>query len=392
MKRSLYLTALLLNLSLVFCFQNGSTQEAKKVWTSSSGKSINATLRDIDPGEKTVTLLREDGAEFKIPISSLSLDDQAYLQKNLSKFAWTSFPALDPADPQLKVALREMQIEDKILVKTLKKERPSDFEITRVDPVGYRERHLCSYDGEIPQRMAIDNQGNLVFLTLKTTPAAIQRISPGGTLATIYETPETADSRMNTPVIGDQCQVAAIPKGGFFLRARWKEVFQKNGNTGYKSRLDYFTMQIRGASPSFTPHFSEVSLPSSSKTQTLEAFAGDRLITLDSQIGLYDMPKSSTRVEEHKISSRSDTSWSIKLFPLQVISENRVLSVASRSGFRIVFLVDFAAKTFAPIGSIADTEEERDSQLGHIAVSPDGRHLVYYHVAEKAFKRLEIAN
>lgn len=365
-------------------------QESERVWTSTSGSKIDAVLRDIDREKNEVSLFRKDGVEIRVPIASLSLDDQAYLQNGLARFAWTEVPALAPADPRLALALRAMQIEERLQVNTLKRGNYSNFTITRAEPLGYRERHLCHYSGEIPQQLAIDNNGSLVFLTLKTKPTAIQRISEGGSLSQIYATPRTEDSTMQTPDIGDESQIAAIPQGGFLLRARWKEVYQQNGNMAYTSRLNYFTMRIDGSKTAFTPHFSELSIISRSKIQTLESFGGDRLIVLDAGIGLYDLPKSSSKIDERSVSSPSDTSWTLGLFPLLVISESRLIAAMNRNGFRIVFLVDLKKRTYAPLGPVAATDGEMDAQLLNLAVSPDGQHLVGYNVSEKAFKRLKI--
>lgn len=369
---------------------SGIAQESARVWTSTSGSKIDAVLRDIDPEKNEISLLREGGVEFRVPISSLSLDDQAYLQKNLARFVWTEVPALAPADPRLALALNAMQIEERLQVNTLKRENYSNFTISRAEPLGYRVRHLCDYAGEIPRQMAIDNNGNLLFLTLKTSPPAIQQISGDGSLTQIYSPPRTEDCTMLTPGIGDESQIAAIPQGGFLLRTRWYEVYQQNGNMAYTSRVNYFTMRINGSKTVFTPHFSELSLPGRSRLQTLEVFAGDRLVVLDAGIGLYDIPDSSSKITERTVSSPSDTSWNLSLSPLLVISESRWIATAHRDGLRIVFLVDLKKRTYAPLGPVATTDEEINAQLLNLTISPNGQHLVSYDLSEKAFKRLKI--
>lgn len=245
-------------------------QETGRVWTSTSGSKIDAVLRDIDRAKNEVLLIRKDGIELRVPIASLSLDDQAYLKESLPKFSWSEVVAMAPEDPRLASALKAMQIEERLEFKVLKRENYSHFTITRAEPLGYQERHLCDYAGEIPRQMTIDNSGNLVFLTLRSRPTTIQRISRDGSLSEIYSSPRSEDGTMNTPVIGDESQIAAIPQGGFLLRSRWSEIFQKDGNKGYTSRLDYFTMRIDGPKAAFTPHFAERDLPLRSKIQTLE--------------------------------------------------------------------------------------------------------------------------
>ncbi|QQL43775.1 hypothetical protein [Sulfuriroseicoccus oceanibius] len=365
-------------------------KEVSRQWRNKAGQSIKATLVDIDSKDQTVTLLRHDGAEFTIPIDSLSGADQTYLQDRVDNYTWTEVRALDPVDPKLLEALDAMKITDGLDVTAVKRERRSTFKTKRVAPIGYQEKYICSYDGEVPQQMAVDDRGNVVFLTWKTKPTGIQRISKAGALTTVYESPATADCQMNTPVIGDQSRIAAIPNGGFFLISRWKEVTRTNGNVAYKSRLDCFSMQLGPTQPIFTPRFTETSFPLRGRIQTLQVFADDHLIVLDQRISLHDMPKRSTRVSERGIPPRYDATWGLDARPLQVISEDRILAVGYGGGYRLVFLVDLEAKTFAPVGPIASSPEERALQLNHLAVSPNGQHLVYFNEDKMAFMRLEI--
>lgn len=57
-------------------------QEASRTWTSSDGKKIEATLKDVN-GDK-ITLVRADGKAFTIPLSRLSDADQAYAKQAAS--------------------------------------------------------------------------------------------------------------------------------------------------------------------------------------------------------------------------------------------------------------------------------------------------------------------
>lgn len=368
-------------------------QQHGREWTSTDGRTITATLLNIDTEKNEVTLVRDDGAEFQIPIASLSLDDQAHIKENLARFTWIDIPAIAPDDANLNLALQSLLIPDTITIETDKRGRTSEIALTRSDPLGYRERHLCTYNEDIPIHTAIDKGGNLLILSYNTDPTRIYHINDQGKKSQIYTTPETEDSSIDTPVITDQSQIASLPDGGFFLRSRWKETYQENGRSVYTSRLDYFTMQFSNGRLRFTPHFSEDSVTMRTQLQTLEAFGGDRLIvygTRGAQLGLFDIPPSSTRVSERSVSGPSDTTWTFDFHPLLVLSEHQIIADTNTSDFRIVFLLDLEAKTYSPLGPVATNEGEKATQLRYLAIAPDGTHLVYYKVSEQAFKQLEI--
>ncbi|WP_442509752.1 SHD1 domain-containing protein [Novipirellula sp. SH528] len=68
-------------------------QEASRTWTSSDGKKIEATLKDVN-GDK-ITLVRADGKAFTIPLARLSDADQAYAKQATSPAPAES--AIEPA-------------------------------------------------------------------------------------------------------------------------------------------------------------------------------------------------------------------------------------------------------------------------------------------------------
>lgn len=111
---------------------------------------------------------------------------------------------------------------------------------------------------------------------------------------------------------------------------------------------------------------------------------------LESGIGLYDIPRASSKITERSVSAPSDTSWNLDLFPLLVISDFRWIAAVQRNGFRIIFLVDVKKKVYAPLGPVATTDEEINAQLTNLAIAPNGQHLVCYKASEKAFEWLKI--
>jgi hypothetical protein len=74
--------ALPLCLSLVLCSGFAAAEEMR-VFHSSDGKALNASFQGSTGGK--VTLKREDGKVFELPLTRLSADDQAYIKEQASK-------------------------------------------------------------------------------------------------------------------------------------------------------------------------------------------------------------------------------------------------------------------------------------------------------------------
>jgi hypothetical protein len=66
-------------------------QEPQRSWSNGKGQSISAQLSDIDVDKGTVSLVREDGAPFVLPIASLSVEDQGYIDGDIYSDAETSW-------------------------------------------------------------------------------------------------------------------------------------------------------------------------------------------------------------------------------------------------------------------------------------------------------------
>ena len=68
-----------------------SGQEPQRSWANGKGQSISAQLRDIDVDKGAVSLVRADGAPFVLPIASLSIEDQGYIDGDIYSVAETTW-------------------------------------------------------------------------------------------------------------------------------------------------------------------------------------------------------------------------------------------------------------------------------------------------------------
>jgi hypothetical protein len=369
-------------------------QEPQRSWSNGKGQSISAQLSDIDVDKGTVSLVRADGAPFVLPIASLSIQDQGYIESILPRYRWTSVSPIDLAAPSYAAVLQALKIGDTLTVRVVRNDGASSLQLRQGKPIGYRERLFFEYAKEVPRVFAIDDEGNLLFV--ETSSHSLCHVKRGMALSVVHQSVPLQPIKADSPALDTDSRLAAVPGGGFLLWAKSLSEVTKQGDSKrtFMERGSLYNVRLNGAAVAFNRIVSSTLLPLESGMQTLEAFGGRRVITRSgwtrdkNRLELHDLPKASNL--DGDTYSAAETSWELPLGPLQVVFKSQVIVAGYSGQTGMPFLLDFENQTFSPIGQPATPEVDGSAHIWQPAISPRGTYLVHYNRAKGAFMQLDL--